>query len=487
MANKPEEEVEMNDFPLSDEEEESEISNKKNELIKGFDEKIEENKEKIKNMSPLIQNTQKKELIFKIAKELKCDIKNLEEAIKEILKKQQNDYLNTFSLFMDSIRKELIHKLEEMEKLVEEKKKANDIRLIKCEREFFRLEAVRLNGICRSFKDKIDEITFRNKLLTDELNTLTTKWKESENINKQLLFELESNIQNHKEMEEELNMAKSLLNKKNDNGSTISDANFHMQNNIKEIDNQNKMYLESEKKDISSEEKESKENKEISLLNEKLRRCKNESRKEKEKAQKALADLNKIYLERSKLENIFNNCVEATKKVIYERKLKENKIYKYKEKVHGKYENKFRLSTKFEDFLPGDKESTLENFLFNEEVYKIVKDAIFNHPRTSYKKNENVKNILNNYNFCDPDWKMKEIIENATSDISKKNEVFLPLMSDPNQLKSSSSKDNYINSQSKEKNNQFYRTGRVAIVNPLNKKKKLFGTTSKLTMNLQIN
>ena len=484
MANKPkEEEVEVNDLPLSEEEEESEITIKKNELIKGFDEKMEENKEKIKNISPLTQCEQKKELIFKIAKELKIDIKNLEEAIKLILKKQQTDYLNTFSLFMDSVRKELIHKLEEMEKLVEEKKKANDIRLIKCEREFFRLEAVRLNGICRSFKDKIDEISFRNKLLTDELNTLTTKWKESENINKQLLFELESNIQNHKETEEELNMAKSLLNKKND-GSTISDANFNIQNNINQIESNNKINSEIEKKDNSLEEK---ENKEITILNEKLRRCRNESKKEKEKAQKALADLNKIYLERSKLENIFNNCVESTKKLIYERKLKENKIYKYKEKVHGKYENKFRLSAKFEEFLPGDKKSTLENFLFNEEVYKIVKDAIFNHPRSNYKKNENVKNILNNYNFCDPDWKMKEIIENASSDISKKNDVFLPLMSAPNQLRPSYSKDNFMNSQSKEKNNQFYRTGRVAIGNPLNKKKKPIGTSSKLTMNLQIN
>ena len=59
------------------------------------------------------------------------------------MKKHHNDYLNTFSTFMDSIRKELTQKLEEMEKQAEEKKKANDIRLIKCERDFFRLEAVR--------------------------------------------------------------------------------------------------------------------------------------------------------------------------------------------------------------------------------------------------------------------------------------------------------------------------------------------------------
>ena len=66
-----------------------------------------------------------------------------------------------------------------MEKLAEEKKKANDIPTIKCEKDFFRLEAIRLNGICKSFKEKIDELTFNNTLLTDELNSLKIKLKES--------------------------------------------------------------------------------------------------------------------------------------------------------------------------------------------------------------------------------------------------------------------------------------------------------------------
>ena len=196
----------------SDDEDLSEqsIPEAKNNILKAFDERCNQNKEELKQTATI---QQKKEEIYKIAKRLKLDIKNLDLAINEIVKKQHNDYLNTFSSFMDSIRKDLTQKLEEMEKQAEEKKKANDIRLIKCERDFFRLEAVRLNGICKSFKEKIDELSFRNKLMNDELNTLKTKWKESENINKQLLFELESNIQNHKEMEEELNMTKSILNK----------------------------------------------------------------------------------------------------------------------------------------------------------------------------------------------------------------------------------------------------------------------------------
>lgn len=44
---------------------------------------------------------------------------------------------------------------------------------------------------------------FRMKLLTNELNNMTIKWKESENINKQLLVELESNIQSMKDVERE--------------------------------------------------------------------------------------------------------------------------------------------------------------------------------------------------------------------------------------------------------------------------------------------
>ena len=469
----------------SDEEDEYEenIGETKNNILKAFDERINQNKEELRQSSTI---QQKKEEIFKIAKGLKLDIKNLEVAINEIVKKQHNDYLNTFSSFMDSIRKELTQKLEEMERQAEEKRKANDIRLIKCERDFFRLEAVRLNGICKSFKEKIDELSFRNKLLTDELNTLKIKWKESENINKQLLFELESNIQNHKEMEEELNMTKTMLNKKNNikasNKSNITESkNINLENQEgSNIDNYN---------DLEGKETEGgtdgfhKNEKEINLLNEKIKRYKIEAKLNKDKANKALSELNKIYLEKNKLENIFQDCVNTTKKVIYNRKLKENKGYKIKNKTGlGKYDYKVNLVTKFEDFLPGDKQSTLENFLFNEEVYNIVKDAIFKNPPGSQKKNENAKKLISDYNFYDPDWKMKEIIENASSDLPK-TDTFLPPMTVANKMKTTFNKE----MQNKDKmNNQFYRTGKISIIKPFNNKKQPIGTSSKLTMNLQV-
>ena len=302
---------------------------------------------------------------------------------------------------------------------------------------------------------------------------------------------MESNIQNHKEMEEELNMTKTMLNKKNNikvniNNSNLTESKNMNNENIEASKNNNYMEMEGKGEEIGTENN-LKNSKEINQLNEKVRRYKSEVKINKEKANKDLAELNKIYLEKNKLENIFNDCVNATKKIIYNRKLKENKSYKIKNKTGlGKYDYKINLTTKYEEFLPGDKQSTLENFLFNEEVYNIVKDAIFKHPNTRNKKNENAKK-LSDYNFYDPDWKMKEIIENASSDLSK-NENFLPLMSVGNKMKNTFNKEsNNLQLQNKDKmNNQFYKTGKITMMNPFIINKQKLVTSSKLTMNLQV-
>ena len=458
-------------FSEEGEEEESEnnIAGQKNKLLKIIDDRIKQNKEQLKQTA-IIQ--QKKEEIFKTAKDLKLDIKNLDLAINEIVKKQHNDYMNTFSNFMDSIRKDLTQKLEEMERQAEEKKKENDIRLIKCERDFFRLEAVRLNGICKSFKEKIDELSFKNKLLSDELNTLKIKWKESENINKQLLFELESNVQNHKEMEEELNKTKTLLNKQNNMKVNINNSNL----TESRTQEGNKTYnFEEIYRGRKIGEDPAIKIKKINELYEKVKRYKSEGKFFREKWQKDSAELNKKYLERNKFENIFNDCVKETKKLIYNRKLKDHKSYKIKNKTGlGKYDYKVNFTTKYDEFLPGDKQSTLENFLFNEEVYNLVKDAIFKHPGRNNKKFDKAK-----FNLSEQDWKMQEIMQNASSDFTK-NDMFLPLMSVGNQ------KDNNMKSQSKEQS-KLYKTGRINIKNPLlTKNPHLLGTSTKFSMNLQI-
>ena len=103
------------------------------------------------------------------------NVNQLEKTIKSILDKQYDEYVKTFEQFMDSVRKELREKIEAMEQEEKKRQKMNDIRIIKCERDFFRLEAIRLNGLCKDMSTKIEEMAFRMKLLTNELNTMTTK------------------------------------------------------------------------------------------------------------------------------------------------------------------------------------------------------------------------------------------------------------------------------------------------------------------------
>ena len=430
------------------EEEEVNFRDMKKQFLKSFDENVNQNKEKIKQMTSIFQRMDE---IFKKAKNINGDIKNMEQVTQSILEKQHKDYINTFISFMDNIRKDLTAKLEEMEKLTEMKKKANDIRIIKCERDFFRSEAVRLNGICKSFKEKIDELTFNGKLLTDELNSLKIKWKESENINKQLLFELESNIQSYKELEQKFNTTQSLLNE-------------HLQNK-KNRDTDN----------INMLEEEFRKSQGMNNLEEQLMKTRIELKKEKERANKASANLNKFYLDKNKYETIFQNCVEETKKIIFNRRVKENRGFKIKNRTGiGKYDYKVNYSTKFENFLPSDKLNTLENFLFNEEVFNMVKEIIFSKPKKKVRNIENTKNIINSFKYFEPDWKMKEIVENANDNGDN---ILLPKMPLINHGRSNSVLD--------KKNSSIINNGNHGrLLNII--EKNGFGSTSRLSVDLKV-
>ena len=155
--------------------------------------------------------------IKKQEKDIKGDINNLAKTIQEIMDKNHKDFISTFANFMDSVRKDLKLKLEQMEKIEEEKRKINDVKLVKCERDYFRLEAIRLSRMTNTLKKKIDDMALRMKLLNDSVNNLQLKLKDSEGVNKQLLLELEKNIQSHKEIERELSMMKDIYTKENEN------------------------------------------------------------------------------------------------------------------------------------------------------------------------------------------------------------------------------------------------------------------------------
>ena len=418
--------------------------------------------------------------IKKQEKDIKGDINNLAKTIQEIMDKNHKDFISTFANFMDSVRKDLKLKLEQMEKIEEEKRKINDVKLVKCERDYFRLEAIRLSRMTNTLKKKIDDMALRMKLLNDSVNNLQLKLKDSEGVNKQLLLELEKNIQSHKEIERELGMMKDIYEKENENMNN----NKKMLKNINNEDDEGKL-IRSVTNSTQINENDRK-NQEIALMNEQIRRLRYELKKEKERSHMALGELNKIYLERNKLENIFIDCVEETRKIIFNRKLKENNGgYKIKRRVGGgKYDYKMNLITKYESFLPSDKQSILENFVFNDEVSNIIRDAIFTRPKKEKEKFENTKNIIKNLNLYEQNKRRtnstttkKHPISGSQKDGKQNiNQKFNDAMKE---MENSEGSQNKIFGAG----NQFYKTGRMTMTN-FNEHQ--YGHSSKLTIPMQI-
>ena len=120
MENKEDENKNLDDSDTLEENEINFAEVKKN-FLKSFDETVNQNKEKIKQMTSIFQRMDE---IFKQARTINGDIKNLETLTQSIIEKQHKEYINTFISFMDNVRKELTKKLEEMEKLAETKKKS---------------------------------------------------------------------------------------------------------------------------------------------------------------------------------------------------------------------------------------------------------------------------------------------------------------------------------------------------------------------------
>ena len=87
-----------------------------------------------------------------------------------------------------------------------------------------------MNNLCKDLKTKIDDMTLRMKILSDEVNNVTIKWKDSEIANKQLVLELEKNIQSHKDIERELSMMKDIYAREN-----ISFNKLKFKNQIRNI------------------------------------------------------------------------------------------------------------------------------------------------------------------------------------------------------------------------------------------------------------
>ena len=414
--------------------------------------------------------------IKKQEKDIKGDINNLSATIQAIVDKNHRDFISTFANFMDSVRKDLKLKLEQMEKIEEEKRKINDIRSITCERNYFRLEAIRLSRMTNTLKKNIEDMALKMKLLNENIENLQIKLKDSEGVNKQLLLELEKNIKSQKEIERELNIMKDI----NDNNNT---------NKIKYTNNINNINPE-ERTDTNSTQAFENERKtqEIILLNDQMRRLRYELKKEKERSHMALGELNKIYLERNKLENIFIDCVEETRKIIFNRKLKENNGgYKIRQRIGvGKYDYKMNLKTKYESFLPSDKQSILENFVFNDEVSNIIRDAIFTRPKKEKEKLENTKNIIKNLNLYEQNSRGRANSQKRNHPISgSKKDISGKVINDRfNEAMKEIGNNAELNNNNNNNGNQFYKIGRMTMSNF---REHQFGHSSKITVPMQIN
>ena len=315
-----------------------------NTIITQIDSQLSAEKEKLINSMNFQQS---QDDIDKMAKNIKGDIKNLSVLIKSIIDKHHRDYILTFSSFMDTVRRDLKIKLEQMEKIEEEKRKVNDIKYIKCERDYFRIESIRMHNLSKELSTKIDDMSLRMKILTDEVNAVTMKWRESETINKQMAKELEQNVKAQKEIQNEMIQMKEFIQK-------TAEDNSYIQNTVRR-----------------EEEKEENYKERSMVLVEKL---KNELKKEKLRNHKLFTEMNNLLKEKSKIENIFIDCVEETRKSILNRRIKT----KFDQRMvkSNSMKNINAIDTKYESFLPSDKRVILESFLFNDEISAIIKEAL---------------------------------------------------------------------------------------------------------------
>ena len=328
----------------------SQFSNK---LLKTFDDHMSKTKEKLE------QNIQEKGNIDKLEKELRDDIDNLSNLMNSIIIRHHKDYVSSFTNFMNIVRKDLQMKLEQMEKVEEERRRKNNINIITCERDYFRMESIRMYDLCKKLQEQLNDVTIKMNLLKDEVIILQNKWKDSQNEKRQIVIDLEKNSLTAKELEKSINQLREIVNK--------------------------------EQKKIINEKIEKKDNKEqlINLID----KYKKDLEKEKIKNNKVLNELVQMKQERNKLENIFIDCVEETRKMIFNRRLKKSFERKNSRNKLGDSEINRSLNFDYNNFLMVDKKQIIEDFILNDDVNSFIKEVMF------LKNNNKNGNLIENKNL----------------------------------------------------------------------------------------
>ena len=295
---------------------------------------------------------------------------------------------------MDTVRKDLKEKIERMEKIEKDKRKNENILLVITERDFFRQEAIRLNQLCKELIIRLEDTNREMKFLHSEVSNITKKWKESENANKQLVVELERNLIINKELE---NKFRNTINN-NFNSNYTYNENFQLNN-----ENNFNSYDDFDMNNIQFNNQKEKEK--IIRIIDKLRY---DLKKERTRYNKIIGEFNKILLDKNKLEKIFIDCVEETRKTILHRKLKDSVIIKNNISINSfKKKEVFPVinDVKFENFLSTDKKKLIEEFLLKDEVINFIKENLFkfnfDHDSKQTKNDSKMfgMSTMNNFNF----------------------------------------------------------------------------------------
>ena len=81
--------------------------------------------------------------------------------------------------------------------------------------------------------------------------------------------------------------------------------------------------------------------------------------------------------ERNKLENIFIDCVEETRKMIFNRRLKKSFERKNSRNNLGDSDINRSLNFDYNNFLMVDKKQIIEDFILNDDVNSFIKEVMF--------------------------------------------------------------------------------------------------------------
>jgi len=362
---------------------------------------------------------------------------------------------------MDTVRKDLKEKIERMEKIEKDKRKNENILLVITERDFFRQEAIRLNQLCKELSLKVEAMNKDMKFLGGEVTNITSKWKESENTNKQLVLELERNVKANKNLENKIkniyanqnnfnssntNFKSEGRNSKEFNNFYIngnSQDNFPINNIINENNNLNNFanfmgnnnnFYNFEDFDMNNIQfLNIKEKEKIMKIIDKL---KHELKKERTRNNKILGEFNKMLLDKNKLEKIFIDCVEEIRKEIMQRKIRDNlnntknNFANFMNIQNQKKKDAFPIinDVKFENFLSTDKKKLIEIFISNEEVVNFLRENIFkiNFDEQKAKDKMFATNTMSYFNFSGKSLRKKSNLNmlNMNSNRSKTPNIF---------------------------------------------------------------